>query len=170
MDAAAMQRTLKRIAHQIVESEDNLDDFVLVGIVTRGVGIAKYIAAHMQAISEVLVPVVGLDSTFYRDDITEKPSFRPNIDFSVGNKKIVLVDDVLYTGRTARAAMDAVMDVGRPAYIKLAVLVDRGHRELPIKADFVGKNIPTSQDETVNVEVLEYDGGDGVYLCKKQQV
>ncbi len=167
MDGAAMQRTLKRMAHQIIESDADLDGLILVGIVSRGVSVAKYIAAHIEAIAGSTVPMGKLDITFYRDDLFERQGVaKTSIDFDVNDKKIVLADDVLYTGRTARAAMDAIMDSGRPAYIKLAALVDRGHRELPIKADFVGKNIPTSKDETVKVEVSDFDGHEGVFLCR----
>ncbi len=166
MDGAAMQRTLKRMAHQIIESDADRSGLVLVGIMSRGVSVAGYIAAHIEAITGSAVQTGKLDITFYRDDLSERTGVaKTSIDFDVNGKKIVLADDVLYTGRTARAAMDAIMDSGRPAYIKLAALVDRGHRELPIKADFVGKNIPTSKDETVKVEVSDFDGNEGVFLC-----
>lgn len=170
MDEAVMQRTLRRMAHQIIESNESLDDLILVGIMSRGVSMAKYIAAHIEAIAGCAVSTGKLDITFYRDDLSERQGVaKTSIDFDVDGRKIVLADDVLYTGRTARAAMDAIMDSGRPAYIKLAVLVDRGHRELPIKADFVGKNIPTSKEETVKVEVTDFDGNEGVFLCRNAE-
>lgn len=168
MDKETMQRTLKRIAHQIIENTDGADGLYMIGIQRRGVTIAKRIASYIKEFEGVDIPLGTLDITFYRDDLS-KDSEQPvvgatHIDFDVTDKKIVLVDDVLYTGRTARAAIEAVFTCGRPRSIQLAVLVDRGHRELPIRADFVGKNIPTSHSELVEVRLPEYDGETGVYL------
>ena len=155
-DALAMKRALTRITYETIEQNKGTDDLVLVGIKTRGVYLAKRIHDRIQKLEGVDVPVGELDITLYRDDRHDGV----NID----DKHVVLVDDVIYTGRTIRAAMDALMHVGRPSSIRVAVLVDRGHRELPIRADFVGKNIPTSADEQVAVNVIEKDGKDSVEL------
>ncbi|MEA5004572.1 MAG: bifunctional pyr operon transcriptional regulator/uracil phosphoribosyltransferase PyrR [Christensenella sp.] len=169
MDQETMQRTLKRIAHQIIENTDGAKELHMIGIQRRGVTIAKRIASYIKAFEGRDVPLGTLDITFYRDDLS-KDSEQPvvsatHIDFDVNDKKIVLVDDVLYTGRTARAAMDAIMDMGRPDCIKFAVLIDRGHRELPIRADFVGKNVPTAAHEMISVKVMEFDNEESVDIC-----
>ncbi|MEG1859543.1 MAG: bifunctional pyr operon transcriptional regulator/uracil phosphoribosyltransferase PyrR [Christensenellaceae bacterium] len=172
MDEQTMQRTLRRLAHQIIENTKGVQDLVFIGIKRRGVTIAKKVAQYINELENVCIPIGTLDISFYRDDLS-KSSSQPvvnetNIDFDVTAKKIVLVDDVLNTGRTARAAMDAIMDMGRPTFIKFAVLIDRGHRELPIRADFVGKNVPTSIDEIVSVKVYEFDDQENVEICKLQ--
>lgn len=166
LDQAGMQRTLKRISHEILERNTVIEDIVLVGIKTRGEHLARRLQANIKAIEGLEVPVEVLDITFYRDDLSQKSS-NPEvgkIDFQVNlnDKRAVIVDDVLYTGRTVRAAMDAILSNARPSHIQLAVLVDRGHRELPIRPDFIGKNIPTSKEERVKVEVLEEDNVDRV--------
>jgi pyrimidine operon attenuation protein / uracil phosphoribosyltransferase len=158
---------LRRISHEILErNASSLGDLALVGILTRGVPLAERIAENIRHFEGLEVPVSSLDITLHRDDRGERdaePEVRGNrIPFDVAGKTVVLVDDVLYTGRTARAAMDALLELGRPAAIRLAILVDRGHRELPIRADHVGKNIPTSREETVRVRLVETDGEDGV--------
>lgn len=162
MDAAAIERTLTRLAHEINERDRVNDQVVLVGIRRRGVPLAQRIAARLTAITGTQVPVGELDIGFYRDDRTvadPSPTVREiSLPFSVENRTVILVDDVLYTGRTARAAIEAVFSLGRPAAIRLCVLVDRGHRELPIRADYVGKNVPTARSERVSVSVPETDG------------
>ncbi|MBN2134360.1 MAG: bifunctional pyr operon transcriptional regulator/uracil phosphoribosyltransferase PyrR [Acidobacteria bacterium] len=170
MDAAAINRGLKRIAHEIVEQNRGVEDLVLVGILKRGVPLAERLAEFIEEIEGKKVPVVKIDITLYRDDLT---TLGPNpivgvteINVPIEDKVIVLVDDVLFTGRTIRAAMDSVMDFGRPSMIQLAVLVDRGHRELPIKADYVGKNTPTSLRENVHVFLKEIDGKNQVIIEK----
>lgn len=167
MDAAAMDRALVRIAHEILESNSGAD-ICLIGIRRRGVPLAERIADHIEKIEGVRVPVGQLDISLYRDDLTQvndMPLVRKTpIMFDVDGKKLVLVDDVLYTGRTVRAAIDAIFDLGRPRRIQLAILVDRGHRELPIRADFVGKNIPTSHSEMVRVLVSGIDDRAGVEI------
>ena len=171
MDDKQMQRTLTRIAHEIIERNRGAENVALVGIRRRGEPLAKSIAEAILRVEGTQVPVGSLDITFYRDDLTHAsvdPTLnRTDIPFDVTGKDVVLVDDVLYTGRTVRAAMDALMDVGRARRIELAVLVDRGHRELPIRADFVGKNIPTAHSEFVRVNVSEYDGETNVWLCDR---
>lgn len=166
MAADDIRRAMTRIAHEILERDKGAADVVLVGIADRGDDLARRLAAEVARIEGADVPVGVLDITFYRDDIglrAEAPEVHETrIDFDVSGKVVVLVDDVLYTGRTIRSAMDALMDLGRPRKIQLAVLVDRGHRELPIRADFVGKNVPTSHDDTVRVQVHEVDGADAV--------
>ena len=170
MDADRMSRALTRIAHEILERNRGLDELALVGIRTRGVPIARRIARALREITGHDVPTGALDITLYRDDLMRhavgpQPVVRrTEIQFSIDNRKILLVDDVLYTGRTTRAALDALIDFGRPKAIQLIVLVDRGHRELPIKADYVGKSLPTSPDESVQVRLLETDGADEVVL------
>ncbi len=161
MDATAINRAITRIAHEIVEKNEGIDNLVLVGIVTRGDLLAKKLVDEIERIEGVRVPLGSLDISFYRDDYltTIAPEIHAtNIPFNVDGKRIVLVDDILYTGRTIRAALDAVMDLGRPSRIELAVLVDRGHRELPICPDFVGKNVPSSSDENVRLYLQEVDG------------
>ena len=170
MDADRIGRTLTRIAHEIVERNKGTDDLALVGVRTRGVPIAKRLARTLREITGDEIPTGALDITLYRDDLMRhavgpQPLVRrTEIQFSIDNRKILLVDDVLYTGRTTRAALDALIDYGRPKAIQLIVLVDRGHRELPIKADYVGKNLPTSPDESVQVRLTEIDGEDEVIL------
>lgn len=171
MDSAAIERSLKRISHEIIERNQGGAGICLAGICRRGVPIAERIAANIKSIEGTEIPVGKLDITLYRDDISELSDLPTvngtEMDFSVRGSRIVLVDDVIYTGRTARAAMDAVMKLGRPDCIMLAVLIDRGHRELPIKADFVGKNVPTSKSEVVSVMISEIDGMDRVELREK---
>jgi pyrimidine operon attenuation protein/uracil phosphoribosyltransferase len=163
-----IQRALVRVAHEIVERNKGARDLVLVGMQTRGVPIAKRLAATISDIEGINVPVGSLDISLYRDDLSSlslKPTVhRTDIPVDVTNKQIVLVDDVFYTGRSIRAAMDALIDLGRPQSIQLAVLVDRGHRELPIRADYVGKNTPTSKNEEIKVEIKEVDGTDKVVI------
>ena len=166
LDANGVRRILSRIAHEIVERHQGVEDLALVGIRTRGLPLAQRITDAIQTFEDAETPVYELDIRPYRDDIP-RPRLRPVAEGSpmeVEGKRIVLVDDVLYTGRTARAALDALTDLGRPRRVQLAVLVDRGHRELPIRADYVGKNIPTSRGETVRVRVAEVDGSDEVVL------
>jgi pyrimidine operon attenuation protein / uracil phosphoribosyltransferase len=162
-----IDRSLRRISHEILErNASSLDDLALVGVLTRGVPMAHRIARNIEHFEGLEVPVGSLDITLHRDDrdpADEEPRIRESrVPFDVAGKMVVLVDDVLYTGRTARAAMDALLELGRPAAIRLAILVDRGHRELPIRADHVGKNVPTSRAETVRVRLVETDGEEGV--------
>jgi len=160
-------RMVRRIAHEIVETHGGTDGLVLLGIQTRGVPLAQRIARALEDIDGVVVPVGELDVTLYRDDLTlrgPRPIGSTALPVDVEGRTVVLVDDVLYTGRTIRAALDAVSSIGRPARIRLAALIDRGHRELPIRADHVGKNIPTSSDEQVQVRLLEVDGEDEVVI------
>ena len=176
IDADRMSRTLTRIAHEILERNRELGELVLVGIRTRGVPIARRIAHAIHQINGHEVPTGALDITLYRDDLMRhavgpQPVIRrTEIPFSIDNKKILLVDDVLYTGRTTRAALDALIDFGLPKGIQLIVLVDRGHRELPIKADYVGKNLPTNPEESVQVRLQETDGNDEVVLQQEATV
>ena len=171
MDAAQLHRCVTRIAHEIIERNKGVEDVVLVGVRRRGEPIARMLRELIQRFEGAQVPVGTVDITFYRDDLTHRtldPMLnRTDIPFPIAEKTVVLVDDVLYTGRTARAAMDALMDVGRARRIQLAVLIDRGHRELPIRADFVGKNVPTAVTEFVRVALPEYDGDTGVWLCDR---
>ena len=168
MDENGIMRAVTRIAHEIIEKNKGVEDVQLIGIQRRGVPLAKMIAAKIREVEGTDVPVGILDITFYRDDLSmlsEHPVVNgTEIDFSVTDKKVILVDDVLYTGRTARSAIDAVMDIGRPKMIQLAILIDRGHRELPIRADYVGKNVPTSKLEMVNVKLFDIDKVDIVTL------
>jgi pyrimidine operon attenuation protein/uracil phosphoribosyltransferase len=170
MDADRMERTLVRIAHEILERNRGVDELAFVGVRTRGVPIARRLARAVAGIAGDEVATGALDITLYRDDLMRQvvgpqPVVRrTEIPFSIDDRKILLVDDVLYTGRTVRAALDALIDFGRPKAIQLVVLVDRGHRELPIKADYVGKNIPTSRHQTVQVRLHETDGRDEVVL------
>lgn len=168
LDEKAIKRTLKRISHEIIEKNKGVEDIVLIGIQRRGVPIAKRIAKLIEEFEEENVQVGCVDITLYRDDLTElgeQPVVNnEEIEIDVKDKKVILVDDVLYTGRTARAAMEAIIDRGRPANIQLAVLVDRGHRELPIRADYVGKNVPTSKKEIISVNVDEIDQEDSVQI------
>lgn len=171
MDADAIQRAVNRIAYEIVEKNKGVERLALVGIQRRGVILAKRIAKKIEEIEGKKMPLGILDITFYRDDLSilsEHPQINgTDIEFSIHNQHVILVDDVLYTGRTIRAAIDALMDLGRAKTIQLAILVDRGHRELPIRADFVGKNVPTSREEEVIVHVNELDGQDLVVIERK---
>lgn len=168
MSGDDIDRALKRIAHQIIEKNRGLDNVCLIGIRTRGVPLARRLQRHIEAIEGVSVPVGELDITLYRDDLSrggEMPEVKgSSIDFSVEDKTVVLVDDVIYTSRTARAALEAVMKLGRPSKIQLCVLLDRGHSELPIRPNYVGKNIPTSLDEVVAVRLAEIDEENAVKL------
>lgn len=174
LDDAAIRRALTRIAHEILEKNKGVEGLTLVGIKTRGVPLAKRLAEKIAQIEGVELSVGEVDITLYRDDLTknnenEEPELKgTNLEGKLDNKKVILVDDVLYTGRTVRAAMDAMMDHGRPSQIQLAVLVDRGHRELPIRADYVGKNVPTSQDEVIGVKLQESDAQDEVSIYTKE--
>ncbi|NBG89142.1 bifunctional pyr operon transcriptional regulator/uracil phosphoribosyltransferase PyrR [Isachenkonia alkalipeptolytica] len=170
LDENAIKRSITRISYEIIEKNKGIEDLVLVGIKTRGVPLADRIAKRLFELEGLQVPVGKLDITLYRDDLTEKNK-DPVINNSevpedIQKKIVILVDDVLYTGRTTRAALDAVTDIGRPQIIQLAVLIDRGHRELPIRADYVGKNVPTSKKEIVKVELAEVDGRDRVSIIK----
>lgn len=168
MDEIAMRRALTRIAHEIIEKNKGVENVAVVGIRRRGGPLAQRLATRIEEIEGIKIPVGILDITLYRDDLTTLASqpqiHRTEVYFDINGLNIVLVDDVLYTGRTVRAAMDALIDLGRPKSIQLAVLVDRGHRELPIKADFVGKNAPTSKQEVISVYVSELDGKDEVII------
>ncbi|WP_430614924.1 bifunctional pyr operon transcriptional regulator/uracil phosphoribosyltransferase PyrR [Enterococcus sp. AZ122] len=169
VDAVTMKRALTRISYEIIERNKGIQDIVLVGIKTRGIYIAQRLAERLKQLEDIDVPVGELDITLYRDDVKdmEEPELHSSdVPVSIEGKEVILVDDVLYTGRTIRAAMDAVMDLGRPRKISLAVLVDRGHRELPIRADYVGKNIPTSKTEEIIVEMEERDGADRIMISK----
>jgi len=168
MDEMGMKRALTRIAHEIIERNKGIENVAVVGIRRRGGPLAQRLAARIEEIEGVKVPVGILDITLYRDDLTTLASqplvHRTEVNFDISDLTIVLVDDVLYTGRTIRAAMDALIDLGRPKAIQLAVLIDRGHRELPIKADFIGKNVPTSRQEVISVQVKEIDSKDEVVI------
>lgn len=169
VDAVGMQRVLTRITYEIIEKNKGLGNIVIVGIKTRGTYLAQRIAKRIQQLEGVAVPVGELDITLYRDDYHKTGTDDPEVHGSsipadITGKSVVLVDDVLFTGRTTRAAMDALMAMGRPQKITLAVLVDRGHRELPIRADFVGKNIPTALNEQIKVSVTEVDGSDSIAI------
>lgn len=164
-----LRRTMTRLASQMIERAGELSSLVLLGIHTRGVPLAHTLARQIEALEQVQVPVGSLDITFYRDDLDQigiRTPARTEIPFDLSDKVVVLVDDVIFKGRTVRAALDAVSDYGRPAMIRLAVLVDRGHRELPIHPDFVGKILPTAKDEQVRVYLQDTDGRDGVELVK----
>ena len=171
MTADEVRRAVIRISHEIVEKQAGTQGLVLVGIQRRGVPLARRIAQSIEEHDGVEVPVGALDITFYRDDLSlvaQQPLVKgTDLPFDLNEATIVLVDDVLYTGRTIRAAMDALVDFGRPRAIRLAVLVDRGHRELPIRADHVGKNVPTSREELVRVHLVEVDGEDGVDIERR---
>src|SRR5262245_35877103 len=168
MDAAEIGRALTRIAHEILERNKGAERVVFVGIAARGDDLARRLASEIERIEGTTVPVGALDITFYRDDIgmrAEAPEVHETrVGFDINGRTVVLVDDVLFSGRTIRSAMDALVDFGRPSAIQLAVLVDRGHRQLPIRADFVGKNVPTRVDEDVRVAIREVDGEDAVLL------
>ncbi|MCK9556513.1 MAG: bifunctional pyr operon transcriptional regulator/uracil phosphoribosyltransferase PyrR [Candidatus Cloacimonetes bacterium] len=168
MDSAQMKRSIQRMAHEIIEQNRGLEKIRLVGIRSRGVPLANQLSDYLKLISNQEVPVGVLDITLYRDDlstIAHQPVIKGSqLDFEIEDAIVVLVDDVLFTGRTVRAAIDALMDFGRPRNIQLAVLIDRGHRELPIKADYVGKNVPTSKEEIIKVALHEIDGEDSVKI------
>lgn len=169
MTADDVRRVLTRVSHEIVEWNQGTEGLVLVGLRTRGIPLAERLAARIEEYEKSSIPVGKLDITLYRDDVDTRgplPMGPTDIPVDITGKRIVLVDDVLYTGRTIRAAMDALIDYGRPGMIRLMVLVDRGHRELPIRADFVGKNLPTSRDEDVTVHLMEVDGVDEVLLTR----
>jgi pyrimidine operon attenuation protein / uracil phosphoribosyltransferase len=174
LDEEEIRRALTRIAHEIVEKNKGIDGLCLVGIHTRGITLAKKLLDLIERFEGARLPLGVLDITLYRDDLSEiglQPKVRETrIPFDLHGKAVVLVDDVLFTGRTSRAALDALIDQGRPSRIYLAVLVDRGHRELPIRADFVGKNLPTSKNEVVKVKTLEDDGSDAVELWEMESV
>ena len=168
MDKDGINRSLTRIAHEIIEKNKGVEDIIIIGIYKRGVSLAERLVKKIEEIEGKDIGIGKLDITLYRDDLTtlgDQPIVRgTEIPFDIVGKKIILVDDVLYTGRTVRAALDAIIDLGRPKTIQLAILIDRGHRELPIRADFVGKNIPTSITETINVKLEEVEGIDEVIL------
>jgi len=167
-DNEEIDKSLKRIAYEILEKNKNGKDLVLIGIRKRGVTLAKRLSSKIKEIGGIEIPIGALDINLYRDDLSEVASqpvlLKTEVPFTVREKKVILVDDVLYTGRTIRAALDAIIDLGRPHFIQLAVLLDRGHRELPIRADYVGKNVPTSKGELVEVKLMEDDGIDEVII------
>ena len=168
MDEVTMRRSLARMTHEIIERNEGVQDVVLMGVVTRGISLAMILQENIQKFEGVTVPVGHLDITLHRDDLSneekQKRSQESVFPCDITGKTVIIVDDVLYTGRTARAAMEAVITKGRPRYIQLAVLVDRGHRELPIRADFVGKNVPTAKSENVQVRLMDNDGENAVYI------
>lgn len=170
LDEKGIDRSIIRISHEIIERNKGVENIAVVGIKTRGVPLAKRIARYIEEFEGVEIPVGDLDITLYRDDLSElyeQPYLnRSNIQFEVRNKTVILVDDVIYTGRTVRAAMDGIIRIGRPKSIQLAVLIDRGHRELPIRPDYVGKNVPTAQQEIVHVKLSETDGEDKVIITE----
>ena len=172
LDSATMNRALTRIAHEIIERNKGIEECILVGIKTRGAFLARRLAERIEKIEGKAIRTGELDISLYRDDLTKKQDEaqvkQVDISDEVDNQKIILVDDVLYTGRTVRAGLDAIMDLGRPAKIQLAVLIDRGHRELPIRADYVGKNVPTASHERIDVNLVETDGNDSVTILKEQ--
>ncbi len=168
MTAEDIRRTIARIAHEIIERNKSIPDLVLVGMLTRGFPLARRLAANIKSFEGTEIPVGSLDISLYRDDL-DTLQFKPVINSSqiptdIQSKTVILVDDVLYTGRSTRAALDALIDYGRPATIQLAVLIDRGHRELPIRADYIGKNIPSARSEEIKVELVEIDGIDQVTI------
>ena len=168
MDEAAVQRSMMRITHEIIEKNSGTDDLVLLGIRRRGIALAAMLQNNFVRLGEKSIPLGSIDISLYRDDLTALDDMprtgRSEIPCDLTGKKVILIDDVIYTGRTVRAAIEAIFDVGRPKSIQLAVLIDRGHRELPIRPDYVGKNIPTSHSEVVSVMVNEFDGKTGVCL------
>ncbi len=173
MTSEDIKRSLARIAHEVVERNKTTEHLVLVGMRTRGVPLANRLAASMEDLEGLKIPVGALDISLYRDDLSSlnsQPAVqRTDIPVNIDGKSVVLVDDVLYTGRSIRAAMDALIDLGRPRSIQLAVLIDRGHREMPIRADYVGKNIPSARDEKIRVKLVETDGMDEVIIIKKSE-
>ncbi len=168
LDADGIRRAITRVAHEILEKNKGTDKLVIIGIRRRGVPLAERLAERIKSIEGTEVPVGIIDITLYRDDLTNLASqpvlHKTDVSFSITGKNVVLVDDVLFTGRTVRAALDALIDLGRPRVIQLAVMVDRGHRELPIRADYIGKNVPTSRKEVVSVRLKEIDGNDEIVL------
>lgn len=172
VDENGVRRAVMRISHEITEANKGIDGVIIVGIKRRGISLANMICENLEKIEGIRPPMFELDITFYRDDLekcTEIPTFHKGApDFDVNGKKVIIVDDVIYTGRTARAALEAVFSFGRPSKIQLAALVDRGHRELPIRADYVGKTIPTAKSEIVKVSTPEFDGALGVELYEKE--
>ncbi|MDD5748874.1 MAG: bifunctional pyr operon transcriptional regulator/uracil phosphoribosyltransferase PyrR [Actinomycetota bacterium] len=171
LDADDIERVMRRISHQILEKNRGSKNLALIGIRTRGVFLARRLAKLIEEIEGIPVLVGALDVSMYRDDICSRPAASvgvTEIDFDLNEKKVVIVDDVLFTGRTTRAAMDAIMDFGRPSVVQLCVLIDRGHRELPIRADYVGKNLPTSGNERVKLSLVEVDGLDMVEIGEEK--
>jgi pyrimidine operon attenuation protein / uracil phosphoribosyltransferase len=172
MDESAISRAITRISHEIIEKNKGVENLVLMGIQRRGVPLARRIADKIKEVENREILVGILDITLYRDDLSllnEHPVINgTEINFDIANKKVVLVDDVMYTGRTVRAAIDAIMDINRPQMIQLAVLIDRGHRELPIRADYIGKNVPTSRNEIIHVNVIEIDGVNSVTITDRE--
>lgn len=170
LDEMMMNRAITRIAHEIIEKNKGIEQCILVGIKTRGAYLAKRLADRIEKIEGKAIRTGELDISLYRDDLTTKQDEalvkQIDISYEVEKQKVILVDDVLYTGRTVRAGLDAIMDLGRPTQIQLAVLIDRGHRELPIRADYVGKNIPTASHERIDVHLIEKDGKDSVTISK----
>jgi len=168
LDEKSIDRTITRMAHEIIEKNKGVEELVLVGVKTRGIPLAKRLASKIESIEGIKIGVGNVDISLYRDDLTQvndQPiTNRKDIDIKVKDKIVILVDDVLYTGRTARAAIDAIIFEGRPKMIQFASLIDRGHRELPIRADYVGKNVPTSKEELISVELIEIDGCDSVKI------
>ena len=170
LDSDGVRRALRRIAHEVIERQPGLDRLTLIGIVTRGVPLANRLAATLKELEGVLPPVISLDIRSYRDDLPRGTSMPPALPrLAVHERPILLVDDVLFNGRTVRAAIDTLMAAGRPSLIQLAVLVDRGHRELPIRPDYVGKNVPTSRNEWVDVHLREIDGEDAVRIIERAE-
>ena len=173
LDAQGVERALARVTHEILERNKGVADLVFIGVRSLGVEIAERLAAKAAAIEGVQVPSGVIDITLYRDDLSrafQQPAVKgTDIPFPIDDRQVVLVDDVLYTGRTVRAALDALMDLGRPRCVQLAVLIDRGHRELPIRADYVGKNLPTSRGESVQVRLRECDGADEVVITPAEE-
>ena len=172
LDENGIKRTIQRISHELVEKNQDIKEMAIIGIKTRGAVLAKRIAKNIEEIENVKIPVGAVDITLYRDDLTEiaeQPVLHATeIDFDITKKNIILVDDVLYTGRTVRCALDELIDFGRPAKIQLAVLVDRGQREFPIRPDYVGKNIPTSKNESIEVRLKEEDGKEEVVILAEE--
>lgn len=172
LTADDIRRALTRIAHEVVERNRGVEGLVFVGLLTRGVPLARRLAERIREFEGAAVPVGALDITLYRDDLSarQKPVVRgTDVPVDLADKRVILVDDVLYTGRSIRAAMDAVMDLGRPQSVQLAVLVDRGHRELPVRPDYVGKNVPSSRTEDIQVRLQEVDGKDEVVLTRSEE-
>ncbi|MBF0252883.1 MAG: bifunctional pyr operon transcriptional regulator/uracil phosphoribosyltransferase PyrR [Candidatus Omnitrophica bacterium] len=173
LDKDGIKRTLKRMAHEIAEKNPGLEKVVIIGIKTRGAFLAERIAAELKTIEKITIPIGAIDITLYRDDLTEiaeQPVVHgTEIDFDITDKKVILVDDVLFSGRTVRCALDELIDFGRPACIQLAVLIDRGHRELPIRPDYVGKNVPTAKKERVEVRLKEQDGIEEVVILPNEK-
>lgn len=170
MDAEGMKNTFRRLAHQVIEKNDGAEGVALIGIKTRGVTVARRMQAYLKEIEGVCVPMGEFDIALYRDDLDGNADIvflGSEIDFGVDGKTVLICDDVLYTGRTVRAAISEVMQLGRPKSIQFLALIDRGHRELPFRADFTGKNVPTSRREGIMVRFVENDGEDAVYICEK---